>query len=79
MGGNRRARLVRGQRPRAGFVFSHRPAVRRNAVGQIRSWKRREGSPRGQRVLDGLSGARAGGRVLAALEMFNPLSFENEI
>jgi hypothetical protein len=39
----------------------------------------REGPLRGQRVLDGLSGARAGGRVLAAPEMFNPLSFENEI
>jgi hypothetical protein len=39
----------------------------------------RKEPPRGQRVLDGLSGARAGGRVLAALEMFNPLSFENEI
>jgi hypothetical protein len=47
-----------------------------------RSWAGRERLPRGQRVLDGLSGlsgARAGGRVLAAPETFNTLSFENEI
>ena len=56
----------------------HRPAVRQHAGWQ--NHRLEDGSvPRGQRVLDGLSGARAGGRVLAALEMFNPLSFENEI
>jgi hypothetical protein len=78
MGGNRRATLVRGQRPRAGVSSS--------AIDQPsgetpwgKSEAGREGSPRGQRVLDGLSGARAGGRVLAGPEMFNSLSFENEI
>jgi hypothetical protein len=39
----------------------------------------RKEPPRGQRVLDGLSGARAGGRVPAAPKVFNTLSFENEI
>jgi hypothetical protein len=35
-----------------------------------------EKRPRGQRVLDGLSGVRAGGRAQAA---FNTASFENGI
>jgi hypothetical protein len=47
-----------------GFVFSHRPAVRRNAAGKSKVLK--EKRPRGQRVLNGPSGPRAGGRASLA-------------
>jgi hypothetical protein len=57
-----------------GFVSSHRPAVRRNAVGK--SIGLEEKRPRGQGVLDGLSGVRVGGRAQAAS---NTASFENGI
>ena len=48
-----------------------------NAAGQIKAG--RERPPRGQRVLSAPSGARAGGRVLAASGMFKTLSLKNEI
>jgi hypothetical protein len=47
-----------------GFVFSHRPAVRRNAAGKSKGLKGKR--PRGQRVLNGLSGPRARGRASVA-------------
>src|SRR5882762_7194877 len=41
-----------------GFVFSHRPAVRRQAARRSSGWKKKR--PRGQRVLNGLSGVPYG-------------------
>ena len=52
----------------------HRPAVRRHAVRQIIGWKMKR--PRGQRVLDGVSGASAGGRVQAVSRTFDTASSE---
>jgi hypothetical protein len=57
-----------------GFVFSRRPAARQNAARQSIGLERKR--PRGQRVLDGLSGVRAGRRAQAA---FNMASFEKGI
>jgi len=45
-----------------GFIFSHRPAVRLQTP-LVRSRAAREKLSRGQRVLNGVSGAGAGGRV----------------
>ena len=55
----------------------HKPAVRRNAVRQIIDWKMKR--PRGQRVLDGVSGARAEGRVQALSKTSCMASFENSV
>jgi len=59
----RRAGIPRGATSRAA-VFSHRPAVRRNAVRQQTSVRKKKRS-RGQWVLDDLSGTRVGGRAQA--------------
>ena len=77
MGENRRAELSRGATSSgASSSAIDQPSgeTPRGRSGAGREWR-----PRGQRVLDGLSGTRAGGRVLAAPEAFNSLSFENEI
>jgi len=61
-----------------GFVFSHRPAVRRQAARRSSGWKKKR--PRGQRVLNGLSGVRVGGRAQAASSTaFHTASLENGI
>jgi hypothetical protein len=77
MGEDRRAELSRG----ATSIGASSSAIDQPSgeTPRGRSWAGRERRPRGQRVLNGVSGARAGGRVLAAPEVFNPLSFENEI
>jgi hypothetical protein len=77
IGGDRRAGIPRGVTSSGAS-----PSAIDQPSGETprgKSWAGREGRPRGQRVLDGLSGAHAGGRVLAAREAFNALSFENEI
>jgi hypothetical protein len=53
----------------AAHLFGEKPSGRSSAEGGKRS--------RGQRVLNGLSGARAGGRVQADSKMLVRLSFEN--
>jgi hypothetical protein len=63
--------LKRGFSPDIGQPFGG------NAARQIKAG--RERPPRGQRVLDAPSGARAGGRVLAASGTFNRLSLKDEI
>ena len=59
------------------LTSGHRLAVRQNAVG-LNRWLEEERS-RGQRVLDGLSGARAGGRVQAAIKASITSSVETGI
>jgi hypothetical protein len=78
MGENRRARLSRGVTSSgASSSAIDQPS---GETPRGKSWVESEGSPRGQRVLDGLSGAHAGGHVPAAPEgAFSSLSFENEI
>ena len=68
---------LRNGRPQAKLRLSDidRP-FGENAVRHIIGWKKKRS--RGQRVL-GASGARAGGRVLAASGTFDTLSFENDI
>ena len=74
---NRRANLPRGvtsseaSSPAIGQPFGEQ------AVGQITGWK--EKRSRGQRVLNGVSGVRAGGCVQAASKSSNKASFENGI
>jgi hypothetical protein len=70
-------RISRQQRPQAGFSPDIGQPFGENAAGQIEAG--RERPPRGQRVLDAPSGARAGGRVLAASGTFNRLSLKDEI
>jgi hypothetical protein len=60
-----------------GFVCSHRPAVRRHAAGKSKGLK--EKRPRGQRVLDVLSGARGEGRASVASRVAEMAFSENGI
>jgi hypothetical protein len=46
-------------------------------LGYFVGWKKKR--PRGQRVLSGLSGARAGGRMQATTKAFNTSSVETGI
>jgi len=59
------------------LVSSHRPAVRQDAVGLYRRLEKKRS--RGQRVLNGLSGARAGGRMQATTKASNTSSVETGI
>jgi hypothetical protein len=77
MGENRRAELSRGATSRGASSSATDQPSGETPCGRL--WAGRERRPRGQRVLDGVSGARAGGRVAAAPKVFNTLSFENEI
>jgi hypothetical protein len=77
MGDNRRAELSRGATSSgASSSAIDQPS---GETPRGKSCAGREWRPRGQRLLGGVSGARAGGCVLAAPEAFNALSFENEI
>lgn len=55
----------------------HRSPVRRNAPRQINDWKTK--APRGQRVLNGVSGARERDCASSAQGKLIAVSFENEI
>jgi hypothetical protein len=77
IGENRRARLPRSVTSSGASSSAIDQPFGKTPHGKSRVG--REKRPRGQRVLDGLSGARAGGRLLAGSEAFNTVSFEDEI
>jgi hypothetical protein len=71
-------RVFRAAGPQAGLHLSaiDQPFGEIPSGGNQEGWKIKR--PRGQRVLDGLSGARAGGCVLAASNSFNLDNFKRD-